>query len=59
MVMEYASINDKAAELIEMDLKGTAGCHFKVKVVNDSETRLQVDMLVKTIRYYSFFLIRS
>ena len=60
MVTEYASINDKEAELIEMDQKGTAGCHFKVKVINDNETKLQVDMLVKNnpllLAFFNMFL---
>jgi carbon monoxide dehydrogenase subunit G len=47
MVTEYASIGERGAELIEMDQKGVAGCRFKVEAVNDDETRLKVDMLVK------------
>jgi len=47
MVTEYASIGEGSAELIEMDKKGTAGCRFKVEAINDEETRLKIDMLVK------------
>ncbi|HTM94170.1 MAG TPA: DUF2652 domain-containing protein [Flavisolibacter sp.] len=47
MVTEYASIGEGTAELIEMDRKGIAGCRFKVAAINDEETELKVDMLVK------------
>jgi hypothetical protein len=47
MVTEYASIGEGTAELIEMDRKGIAGCRFKVAAINDEETKLKVDMLVK------------
>ena len=47
IVTEYATIEDDRAELIEMDRKGIAGCRYVVEAVNEEETRLKVDMLVK------------
>jgi len=47
MVTEYARVGDDGAELIEMDQKGTAGCHFKVTGAANGKTRLSMDMLVK------------
>jgi hypothetical protein len=47
MVTEYAHIGDGAAELVEMDEKGRAGCRFKVEAISGERTLLTVDMLVK------------
>lgn len=63
MVTEYAIINDKGAELVEMDQKGTAGCRFKIEAVNDEETRLKLDMLVKRnpvlLAFFNLFMKRK
>lgn len=63
MVTEYASIGDRGAELVEMDKKGVAGCRFKVEAINDDETRLKVDMLVKKnpllITVFNLFMKRK
>jgi hypothetical protein len=47
MVTEYAAIGEKGAELIEMNRKGIAGSRFKVEAINNEETRLKIDMLIK------------
>jgi len=47
LVTEYASIGEGTAELVEMDKKGIAGCRYKVEAINENETRLKVDMLIK------------
>lgn len=47
IVTEYAAIGQGSAELVEMDKKGIAGCRFKVQVISENESRLNIDMLVK------------
>ena len=47
MLTEYAAIGEKGAELIEMNRKGIAGSRFKVEAINNEETRLKIDMLIK------------
>jgi hypothetical protein len=47
MVTEYARIGNGMAELIVMDQKGTAGCHFKVSVEGENRSKLSIDLLVK------------
>jgi hypothetical protein len=47
MVTEYARIGNGMAELIEMDQKGTAGCHFKVSVEGENRSKLSIDLLVR------------
>lgn len=47
IVTEYARIDNTGAELVEMDKKGNGGCRFKVEPVNDNETKLKIDVLVK------------
>lgn len=47
MVTEFARIDANGAELVEMDEKGTGGCHFRLQKISEGETDVAVDFLVR------------
>lgn len=51
IVTVYANITDKTAELVEMDKKGIAGCRYVAEVINDEQTKLRIEMLVKKNKF--------
>jgi hypothetical protein len=53
MVTEFASVGSGGAELVEMEQKGTTGCHFKVTVADNNKSKLSIDLLVNR----NFFLL--
>jgi carbon monoxide dehydrogenase subunit G len=63
MVTEYATIGEGTAELVEMDKKGIAGCRFKVEAISDSESKLNIDMLVKNnplvLTFFNLFMKKN
>jgi hypothetical protein len=58
MVTEYAKIGEGKAELVEMDKKGMAGCRYVVEIINEEESKLKIDMLIKKSWFFqTFFLL--
>jgi len=55
IVTEYAKIGDGKAELVEMDKKGMAGCRYLVEIINDEQSKIKIDMLVKKSRFFQTF----
>lgn len=47
IVTEYAFIGDGMAELVEMDEKGMGGCRFRIEALNQEQTRITMELLVR------------
>jgi hypothetical protein len=60
IVTEYAQLGANGAELVEMDQKGMGGCRYRVEPIDNDETRIRIDMLVKKnpllLAMFNFFM---
>ena len=63
IVTEYAYINTREAELVEMDEKGLAGCRYKVQKTSDNESNVVIEMLVRNnpfvLIFFNLFMKRK